>query len=41
MGAEHYTDTHGYTEINFTAFGMIGTLEPFQSTRKILAHEVA
>ncbi|MXY78314.1 MAG: Tn3 family transposase, partial [Chloroflexi bacterium] len=21
---EHYTDTHGYTEINFAAFGMIG-----------------
>jgi len=21
---EHYTDTHGYTEINFVAFGMIG-----------------
>ena len=21
---EHYTDTHGYTEINFTAFAMIG-----------------
>ena len=21
---EHYTDTHGYTEINFAAFGMVG-----------------
>jgi len=21
---EHYTDTHGYTEINFAAFAMIG-----------------
>ncbi len=21
---EHYTDTHGYTEINFTPFGMVG-----------------
>jgi TnpA family transposase len=21
---EHYTDTHGYTEINFAAFGMLG-----------------
>ena len=21
---EHYTDTHGYTEINFTAFAMLG-----------------
>jgi TnpA family transposase len=26
---EHYTDTHGYTEINFAAFGMFGkTLSP-------------
>ncbi len=22
---EHYTDTHGYTEINFAAFGMVGS----------------
>ena len=22
---EHYADTHGYTEINFAAFGMVGT----------------
>ena len=21
---EHYTDTHGYTEINFAAFAMLG-----------------
>ena len=21
---EHYTDTHGYTEIDFAAFGMVG-----------------
>jgi TnpA family transposase len=21
---EHYTDTHGYTELNFAAFGMLG-----------------
>ena len=21
---EHYTDTHGYTEINLAAFGMVG-----------------
>ena len=24
LDGEHYTDTHGYTEINFAAFGMVG-----------------
>src|SRR3981189_2279118 len=36
---EHYTDTHGYTELNFAAFAMLGRrVLPTHQGRKAPAH---